>query len=91
LNNTTLEEYLLQAGKRLPEKSENVLIALLEDRSSKEDLSLKAQVRRSSLDDIVNRLYTLGFLDIYSEGKSKICKITNLGKSYLKLQIDKVS
>lgn len=80
----TLNEYLLGANNRLPEEGVRILNVLLnEGEMNKESLSLAAQVKRAVLDHLVMQLYALGFIEIKTEGKSKICTMTPLGNDFL--------
>ncbi len=82
----TMTEYLHGVTNRLPAEAENVLIALRDDgKMNKEELSLTAKVKRAVLDHIIMQLYALGMVDVTSEGKSRICSLTDLGEVYLKL------
>ena len=81
-----LEEYFLQASDRLPEEAQRVLSVLLNDGNmNKEELSLTSQVKRAVLDHVVMQLYALGFVEVSTEGKSKICGFTRLGEEYFNL------
>ncbi len=82
----TMTEYLHDVTNRLPKEAENVLRALRDDgKMNKEELSLTAKVKRAVLDHIIMQLYALGMVEVTSEGKSKICSLTDLGKQYLHL------
>jgi len=86
LSTTSLAEFLRKANDRLPEEAERVLQTLLEQgKMNKEDLSLTARVKRAVLDHIIMQLYALGLVEIYTEGKSKICSATNLGNEFIDL------
>ncbi|MCF8010533.1 MAG: transcriptional regulator [Clostridiales bacterium] len=82
----TLNEYFIKACDRLPEEAIRVMSSL-EGKGSmnKEGLSLTAKVKRAVLDHIVMQLYALGFVEIETEGKSKICSLTPLGNNFLEL------
>lgn len=82
----TLADYLVKAGERLPEEANRVLGALVtEGNMNKEDLSLFSRVKRAVLDHVIMQLYALGLVDVYTEGKSKICSLTKLGEEYITL------
>lgn len=86
MNLLTLNEYLLKANDRLPEEALRVMRALNEEGSmNKEGLSLTAKVKRAVLDHVVMQLYALGLIEVETEGKSKICSLTNLGDDFLLL------
>lgn len=80
----TLQEYFKQAANRLPEEANRVLKTLLNSgKMNKEELSLMSTTKRAVLDHILFQLYALGLVEISTEGKSKMCEITNLGQNYL--------
>ncbi len=80
----TLYDYFKQAAKRLPEEAHRVLRTLLESgKMNKEELSLMSTTKRAVLDHVLFQLYALGLVEISSEGKSKMCEITDLGEQYL--------
>lgn len=82
----TLAEYLVKAGERLPEEADRVLSVLINEGSmNKEDLSLLSRVKRAVLDHVIMQLFALGLVDVSTEGKSKICSVTGLGKDYFAL------
>lgn len=82
----TLNDYLLGANNRLPEEGIRILNVLFnEGEMNKESLSLAAHVKRAVLDHLVMQLYALGFIEIETEGKSKICTLTPLGNDFLNL------
>lgn len=86
IGTTTLADYLVKAGDRLPEEAERVLGALVnEGNMNKEDLSLLARVKRAVLDHVIMQLFALGLVDVTTEGKSKICSLTKLGEEYVSL------
>lgn len=86
IGTTTLADYLVKAGERLPEEAGRVLEALITEGSmNKEDLSLLSRVKRAVLDHVVMQLYALGLVEVSTEGKSKICSLTKLGEEYLAL------
>ncbi|WP_066638231.1 transcriptional regulator [Desulfolucanica intricata] len=86
LQQITVNEYLVQANKRLPAEAKKVLQALLEQGSmNKEELSLTARVKRAVLDHIIMQLYALGLVEVSTEGKSKICNLTKLGNEFLNI------
>ena len=88
----TLNEYLTQANKRLPEEAQKVLQALsTEGNMNKEELSLTARVKRAVLDHIIMQLYALGLVDVSTEGKSKICNLTKLGNEFLNIIEEKMA
>ena len=83
IKNMTLVEYLTIVSKRLPEEADKVLQVLVtEGHMNKEELSLVSRVKRAVLDHVIMQLYALGLVDVYSEGKSKICNLTTLGAEY---------
>ncbi len=83
IKNMTLVEYLTSVSKRLPEEADKVLNVLVtEGHMNKEELSLVSRVKRAVLDHVIMQLYALGLVDVYSEGKSKICSLTTLGEEY---------
>ena len=80
----TLYDYFKQAAHRLPDEAHRVLNTLLTaGKMNKEDLSLMSTTKRAVLDHILFQLYALGLVGISTEGKSKMCDITSLGKDYL--------
>ncbi|MTI83265.1 MAG: transcriptional regulator [Firmicutes bacterium] len=82
----TLNDYFLKASSRLPEEVERVLKVLQQEgEMNKESLSLSAGVKRAVLDHLVMQLYALGFIQVKSEGKSRMCGLTPLGQDYLEL------
>ncbi len=86
IGTTTLADYLVKAGDRLPEEADRVLEALVsEGNMNKEDLSLLSRVKRAVLDHVIMQLYALGLVDVSTEGKSKICSLTKLGEEYVSL------
>jgi len=86
IGTTTLADYLVKAGDRLPEEADRVLETLVsEGNMNKEDLSLLARVKRAVLDHVIMQLYALGLVDVSTEGKSKICSLTKLGDEYVGL------
>jgi len=86
IGTTTLADYLVKAGERLPDEANRVLEALInEGNMNKEDLSLLSRVKRAVLDHVIMQLYALGLVDVSTEGKSKICSLTKLGEEYLAL------
>jgi predicted transcriptional regulator len=86
IGTTTLADYLVKAGERLPEEAGRVLEALITEGSmNKEDLSLLSRVKRAVLDHVIMQLYALGLVEVSTEGKSKICSLTKLGEEYLAL------
>lgn len=86
MTETTITEYFNDVANRLPEEASRVLRALLHHgRMNKEELSLTAQVKRAVLDHVILQLYALGLVDVTSEGKSKICSVTDLGREYLRM------
>jgi len=88
----TLNEYLTQANKRLPDEAHKVLQALSnEGNMNKEDLSLTARVKRAVLDHIIMQLYALGLVDVSTEGKSKICNLTKLGYEFLNIVEEEIA
>ena len=90
IGTTTLADYLVKAGERLPEEANRVLEALInEGNMNKEDLSLLSRVKRAVLDHVIMQLYALGLVDVSTEGKSKICSLTKLGEEYLSLVDEK--
>ncbi|SFG99943.1 TFIIE alpha subunit [Desulfotomaculum arcticum] len=90
IGTTTLADYLVKAGERLPEEANRVLEALInEGNMNKEDLSLLSRVKRAVLDHVIMQLYALGLVDVSTEGKSKICSLTKLGEEYLVLVDEK--
>jgi len=90
IGTTTLADYLVKAGDRLPEEADRVLGALVnEGNMNKEDLSLLSRVKRAVLDHVIMQLYALGLVDVSTEGKSKICSLTKLGEEYVSLQVEK--
>jgi len=90
IGTTTLADYLVKAGERLPEEANRVLEALInEGNMNKEDLSLLSRVKRAVLDHVIMQLYALGLVDVATEGKSKICSLTKLGEEYLALVDEK--
>lgn len=92
IGTTTLADYLVKAGERLPEEANRVLEALInEGNMNKEDLSLLSRVKRAVLDHVIMQLYALGLVDVSTEGKSKICSLTKLGEEYLSLVDEKVA
>lgn len=83
---TTLADYLVKAGDRLPDEATRVLEALVtEGDMNKEDLSLFSRVKRAVLDHVIMQLYALGLVEVSTEGKSKICSLTKLGQEYILL------
>ena len=92
IGTTTLADYLIKAGERLPEEATRVLEALInEGNMNKEDLSLLSRVKRAVLDHVIMQLYALGLVDVSTEGKSKICSLTKLGEEYLVLIDEKIA
>lgn len=90
IGTTTLADYLVKAGDRLPEEADRVLEALVNEGSmNKEDLSLLSRVKRAVLDHVIMQLYALGLVDVSTEGKSKICSLTKLGEEYISLLAEK--
>ncbi len=90
IGTTTLADYLVKAGDRLPEEADRVLEALVsEGNMNKEDLSLLSRVKRAVLDHVIMQLYALGLVDVSTEGKSKICSLTKLGEEYVSLLSEK--
>jgi len=86
IQNMTLVEYLNDVSKRLPEEADRVLTVLMrEGEMNKEELSLYSRVKRAVLDHVIMQLYALGMVDVFSEGKSKICSLTKLGEEYCNL------
>ncbi len=86
IGTTTLADYLVKAGDRLPEEADRVLEALVnEGNMNKEDLSLLSRVKRAVLDHVIMQLFALGLVDVSTEGKSKICSLTKLGEEYVSL------
>lgn len=84
---TSLDEYFCGVQNRLPEEAERVLKALVDQGSmNKEELSLTSRVKRAVLDHVVMQLYALGLVDVNTEGKSKICSLTNLGWEFLAVE-----
>lgn len=82
----SLSEYFKKVNSRLPEEAERVLFALVDQGNmNKEELSLTAKVKRAVLDHVVMQLYALGLVEVSTEGKSKICSLTNLGEDFLLL------
>jgi len=68
-------------------EADRILRALVDQGSmNKEDLSLTSRVKRAVLDHIIMQLYALGLVDVTTEGKSKICSLTNLGWEFLALE-----
>lgn len=89
IGTTTLGDYLIKAGERLPEEADRVLKALIEEGSmNKEDLSLLSRVKRAVLDHVIMQLYALGLVHVATEGKSKICSITRLGEEYFDMTLN---
>jgi predicted transcriptional regulator len=83
---TTLVEYFSGVQRRLPGEAERVLKALNNQGSmNKEDLSLTSNVKRAVLDHVVMQLYALGLVEVATEGKSKICSLTNLGFDFMSI------
>lgn len=83
----SLAEYFVEVQHRLPDEADRVLRALGEHgRMNKEELSLSARVKRAVLDHVVMQLYALGFVDVATEGKSKICSLTRLGLEFAGLE-----
>ncbi len=83
----TLADYFVGVCDRLPNEADRVLKALVDEGSmNKEELSLTSRVKRAVLDHIVMQLYALGLVDVTTEGKSKICSLTNLGWEFLSLE-----
>jgi len=90
IGTTTLADYLVKAGERLPEEADRVLEALVtEGDMNKEDLSLLSRVKRAVLDHVIMQLYALGLVEVSTEGKSKICSLTKLGQEYISLMEEK--
>ena len=86
ISTTTLADYLVKAGERLPDEAVRVLSVLINEGSmNKEDLSLLSRVKRAVLDHVIMQLFALGLVDVSTEGKSKICSVTELGKEYFAL------
>ncbi|HOV79506.1 MAG TPA: helix-turn-helix transcriptional regulator [Bacillota bacterium] len=84
---SALAEYFNAVCNRLPGEAERVLQALEKHGPmNKEELSLGATVKRAVLDHIVMQLYALGLVEVATEGKSKMCSITNLGWDFLSLK-----
>lgn len=82
----TLNDYFLKVTHRLPEEAIRILNVLHEEgRMNKEALSLEARVKRAVLDHLIMQLYALGFVEIETEGKSKMCDLTPLGREFLDL------
>ncbi|MBO8129119.1 MAG: transcriptional regulator [Peptococcaceae bacterium] len=89
LNNlsSSLSEYFVQVGNRLPDEAIRVLKALENHgRMNKEELSLTSRVKRAVLDHVIMQLYALGLVDVTAEGKSKICSMTKLGEEFIELK-----
>ncbi len=83
---TPLADYFIKVSDRLPDEAEKVLFALVDQGSmNKEELSLTARVKRAVLDHVIMQLYALGLVEVSTEGKSKICSLTILGKDFLSL------
>jgi len=83
---SVLAEYFAGVQHRLPGEAERVLRALdNHGPMNKEELSLTAKVKRAVLDHVVMQLYALGLVDVTTEGKSKMCSLTDLGWEYLNL------
>jgi len=82
----TLTEYFAGVQQRLPSEATRVLIALdSEGAMNKEELSLTSNVKRAVLDHVVMQLYALGLIEVVTEGKSKICSITDMGYEYMNI------
>lgn len=56
-----------------------------EGEMNKETLSLSAGVKRAVLDHVAMQLYALGFIQIETEGKNRMCELTSLGSEFLDL------
>ncbi len=83
---SVLAEYFAGVQHRLPGEAERVLRALdNHGPMNKEELSLTAKVKRAVLDHVVMQLYALGLVEVTTEGKSKMCSLTDLGWEYLNL------
>lgn len=78
------KNYLLGVKKRLSENALKVLQALVDQNefSSKEDLSLKAGIKRYVLDDVIIELFAIGFINREITGKSITISLTPLGKFF---------
>ncbi|MCL6639194.1 MAG: transcriptional regulator [Firmicutes bacterium] len=87
-----LAEYFSGVQHRLPGEAERVLRALEHNGPmNKEELSLTAKVKRAVLDHVVMQLYALGLVDVTTEGKSKMCSLTNLGLDFLSMNLVKTA
>lgn len=82
-----LTNYFVEVYDRLPTEADRILKALVDQGSmNKEELSLTSRVKRAVLDHVIMQLYALGLVDVATEGKSKICSLTNLGWEFLALE-----
>ncbi|MBO7745806.1 hypothetical protein I8J29_16480 [Paenibacillus sp. MWE-103] len=75
----TLQPYLEKMISNLPNGPKLVMQALSKKDYNKEDLSLKARVRRGELNFAVCWLEALGFAEFNSSGRQKLYSLTPLG------------
>lgn len=91
IENSSLTEFFNMVSLRLPQESLRILEVLFtEGKMNKEELSLTAKVKRAVLDHDLMQLFALCLVDIDTEGKSKICCITELGQDYLSFYKEKL-
>jgi predicted transcriptional regulator len=74
-----LHPYLKDMISNLPNGSKLVMQALSKKDYNKEDLSLKAGVRRGELNFVLNWIEALGFVLFTTSGRQKLYKLTPLG------------
>ena len=78
--NTPVGEYLEVMISRLPNGAKLVIQALAKRGYNKEDLSLKAGVRRGELNFAVCWVEGLGLVEFDKSGRQKFYKLTTLGE-----------
>ncbi|MGO4695533.1 hypothetical protein AB4Z50_14770 [Paenibacillus sp. 2TAB26] len=78
--NTTLQPYLKEMIKKLPNGAKMVMQSLSKQDWNKEDLSLNSQVRRGELNFAVCWLEALGLARYISSGRQKLYTLTPLGR-----------
>lgn len=79
-----LHPYLKDMISNLPNGSKLVMQALSKRDYNKEDLSLKAGVRRGELNFAINWIESLGFVNYSTSGRQKLYKLTPLGEKVFK-------
>jgi len=84
--NQPLTDYLLRAHSKLPPEALSVLsVLILRDNLNKEELSLQALVKRNILDNSLMMLTALELVDIVDMGKSRVSRLTPLGRALLQI------